>query len=83
MQHMQQAKQYVPFERVNLPDRQWPDKIITKASNKYSKLEDSLKPITYIREHIGEVIVSWDIYASRITTKNSFSLADILVCKLL
>ena len=31
MQHMQQAKQYVPFERVNLPDRQWPDKIITKA----------------------------------------------------
>ena len=31
MQHMQQAKQYVPFERVSLPDRQWPDKIITKA----------------------------------------------------
>ena len=28
---MQQAKQYVPFERVSLPDRQWPDKIITKA----------------------------------------------------
>ncbi|MBQ9763081.1 MAG: 2-isopropylmalate synthase [Phascolarctobacterium sp.] len=28
---MKQAKQYVPFERVNLPDRQWPDKIITKA----------------------------------------------------
>ena len=28
---MKQAKQYVPFERVSLPDRQWPDKIITKA----------------------------------------------------
>lgn len=28
---MQQAKKYVPFERVSLPDRQWPDKIITKA----------------------------------------------------
>ena len=31
MQHMEHAKQYVPFERVSLPDRQWPDKIITKA----------------------------------------------------
>lgn len=31
MQSMQQAKQYVPFERVSLPDRQWPDKTITKA----------------------------------------------------
>ena len=28
---MQQEKRYVPFQRVNLPDRQWPDKIITKA----------------------------------------------------
>ena len=28
---MQQEKKYVPFHRVNLPDRQWPDKIITKA----------------------------------------------------
>lgn len=28
---MQQEKKYVPFNRVNLPDRQWPDKIITKA----------------------------------------------------
>ncbi len=28
---MQQEKQYVPFNRVSLPDRQWPDKIITKA----------------------------------------------------
>ena len=28
---MQQEKKYVPFNRVSLPDRQWPDKIITKA----------------------------------------------------
>lgn len=28
---MQQEKKYVPFNRVNLPDRQWPEKIITKA----------------------------------------------------
>lgn len=28
---MQQEKKYVPFQRVSLPDRQWPDKIITKA----------------------------------------------------
>ena len=28
---MQQEKRSVPFQRVNLPDRQWPDKIITKA----------------------------------------------------
>lgn len=30
-QHMQSAKQYVPFKRVNLPDRQWPEKVIDKA----------------------------------------------------
>ena len=29
---MQQEKKYVPFNRVSLPDRQWPDKIITKAA---------------------------------------------------
>ena len=28
---MQQEKKYVPFHRVSLPDRQWPDKTITKA----------------------------------------------------
>ena len=28
---MQQEKKYVPFNRVSLPDRQWPDKSITKA----------------------------------------------------
>ena len=28
---MQQEKKYVPFQRVSLPDRHWPDKIITKA----------------------------------------------------
>ena len=28
---MQQEKKYVPFNRVSLPDRQWPDKMITKA----------------------------------------------------
>ena len=28
---MQQEKKYVPFQRVSLPNRQWPDKIITKA----------------------------------------------------
>ena len=28
---MQQEKKYIPFNRVSLPDRQWPDKIITKA----------------------------------------------------
>ena len=28
---MQQEKKYVPFNRVSLPDRQWPDKIIDKA----------------------------------------------------
>lgn len=28
---MKQEKMYVPFERVNLPDRQWPEKIIDKA----------------------------------------------------
>ena len=28
---MQQEKKYVPFQRVSLPDRQWPEKIITKA----------------------------------------------------
>ena len=28
---MQQEKKYVPFNRVSLPDRQWPDKIISKA----------------------------------------------------
>ncbi|MEE1230011.1 MAG: 2-isopropylmalate synthase [Phascolarctobacterium sp.] len=28
---MQQEKKYVPFNRVSLPNRQWPDKIITKA----------------------------------------------------
>ena len=28
---MQQEKKYVPFNRVSLPDRKWPDKIITKA----------------------------------------------------
>lgn len=28
---MQQEKKYVPFKHVSLPDRQWPDKIITKA----------------------------------------------------
>ena len=28
---MQQEKKYVPFNRVSLLDRQWPDKIITKA----------------------------------------------------
>lgn len=28
---MKQEKMYVPFERVSLPDRQWPEKIIDKA----------------------------------------------------
>ena len=28
---MQQEKKYVPFQRVSLPDRQWPEKIITKV----------------------------------------------------
>lgn len=28
---MQQEKKYVPFQRVSLPDRQWPEKIIEKA----------------------------------------------------
>ena len=31
MQHMEHAKQYVPFERVNLPDRQWPDKVLLSS----------------------------------------------------
>ena len=28
---MKQEKMYVPFERVSIPDRQWPEKIIDKA----------------------------------------------------
>lgn len=28
---MKQEKMYVPFNRVSLPDRQWPEKVITKA----------------------------------------------------
>lgn len=28
---MKQAKQYIPFQPVHLPDRQWPDKVIDKA----------------------------------------------------
>ncbi len=30
-QSMKPEKQYIPFDRVSLPDRQWPDKIIEKA----------------------------------------------------